>query len=142
MTPVNSPGSITKNAYEQLIDICRNALPIEACGLVAISPGSSSIDIVIPIRNVHDQPGDSFSFDPKEWTASYYDMQHKRQQLVGFFHSHPHTEAVPSNRDSSGFLPSAQLSYWIISLMNKEAPQVQPYLLVDGAFQQLNLIIE
>ncbi|WP_082360662.1 Mov34/MPN/PAD-1 family protein [Bacillus sp. FJAT-28004] len=143
-------GCITKSAYEQLIRICADAKPLEACGIMASSHSSDSIsadrkdvviDIVIPIKNIHDDPMHSFSFDPAEWTNAYYAMQKNRQTLVGLFHSHPRTKAIPSSSDSNGFLPASELSYWIVSLLNNEAPDVKPYRRSEGSFIPLQLML-
>jgi proteasome lid subunit RPN8/RPN11 len=153
MTAQQSKGFITKSAYEQLIRICLDAKPLEACGIVVSSQSDSSpsvdrsdeasiqiIDTIIPIKNIHIDPTRSFSFDPAEWTAAFYDMQKNRQKLVGLFHSHPRTEAIPSSSDSEGFLPASELSYWIVSLQNSAAPQVKPYRLSQGTFIPLQLV--
>lgn len=144
---------ITKEAYEQLIQLSKEAVPNEVCGIVASSMLSEQmdktkdanqppiIDTVIPIANNHINPTHSFSFDPVEWTAVYYEMQKNRQSLVGLFHSHPRTAAIPSSSDIEGFLPASQLSYWIISLENAEAPHIQPYRRVQGAFIPMQLVL-
>lgn len=154
MEAVQNKGFITKSAYEKLIQICAKAKPREACGIVASShtalaptaqlSGATDyhvIDTVIPITNTHIDPTHSFSFDPAEWTTAYYEMQKNRQTLVGLFHSHPRTEAVPSSSDSEGFLPASELTYWIISLQNSEAPHVQPYRRSQGTFVPLQLVL-
>ncbi|WP_053376896.1 Mov34/MPN/PAD-1 family protein [Paenibacillus sp. FJAT-27812] len=153
MTAQQSKGYITKSAYEQLIQICLDAKPLEACGIVVSSESNASpladrpddatfqlIDTIIPIKNIHIDPTRSFAFDPAEWTAAFYDMQKNRQTLVGLFHSHPRTEAIPSSSDSEGFLPASELSYWIVSLQNSAAPQVKPYRLTQGTFLPLHLV--
>lgn len=143
-------GCITKSAYERLIQICADAQPLEACGIMASSQSLHSIatdqneaiiDIVIPITNNHNDPMHSFSFDPTEWTAAYYDMQKNRQTLVGLFHSHPRTKAIPSSSDTDGFLPASELSYWIVSLENMKSPDVKPYRRSEGSFIPLQLVL-
>ncbi|WP_051250755.1 M67 family metallopeptidase [Paenibacillus harenae] len=149
MTEKETNGMITKEAYELLIRICSEANPQEACGILAScqTPDSSDavhplvIDTVIPIRNAHTSPGNAFSFDPAEWTRAYYDMQKNRQSLVGLFHSHPRTKALPSTSDADGFMPASSLSYWIVSLQDEENPQVQPYVREHGAFIPLVLVL-
>lgn len=140
MSVIDPNGIISKKTYERLIQVCADALPMEACGILASSSGSDIIDIMIPIRNVHEQPQHAFAFDPKEWTAAYYDIQNKRGRLIGLFHSHPHMEAAPSNLDRSGFLPAAQLTYWIVSFKEDRSPLVQPYYFANGGFERLKLV--
>lgn len=154
MTEQQSRGFITKSAYEQLIQICLKARPFEACGIVVSSEPvtfpsvdqtdeahAQVIDTIIPIKNIHIDPTHSFAFDPAEWTAAFYDMQKNRQKLVGLFHSHPRTEAIPSSSDTEGFLPASELTYWIVSLQNSEVPHVKPYRLSQGTFIPLQLVL-
>ncbi|RJE89823.1 M67 family peptidase [Paenibacillus sp. 1011MAR3C5] len=132
---------ITVDAYEQLLAICARLYPNEACGVLARSEPSESIDIALPIRNVHKRPEDSFAFHPAEWTNTFFGMQRNRQQLVGFFHSHPHSHAQPSLRDYAGFLPAPGMTYWIVSLKDRDLPEVQPYLLENGHFLPVPLML-
>lgn len=154
MEQQQTKGLITHSAYEQLITICMKAKPLEACGIVVSSHLNLAspkllfeaadypvVDTIIPITNTHINPTYSFSFHPAEWTAAYYDMQKNRQTLVGLFHSHPRTPAIPSSSDSEGFLPASELLYWIISLQNSEAPHVQPYRRSQGTFIPLQLML-
>lgn len=141
-------GIITKSAYDRLIQICIDEKPLEACGIVASSFAYSAaagrppvIDTIIPIKNTHVNPTYAFAFDPAEWTAAYFEMQTNRQSLVGLFHSHPRTDAIPSSSDTEGFLPASGLSYWIVSLRNLDAPHVQPYRRTQGAFVPLQLVL-
>ncbi|MGM0881173.1 MAG: M67 family metallopeptidase [Bacillota bacterium] len=148
-------GIITKSAYDRLLQICIDEMPLEACGIVAgsfaYSAASSDpngatgrlpvIDTIIPIKNTHANPTYAFAFDPAEWTAAYFEMQTNRQSLVGLFHSHPRTDAIPSSSDTEGFLPASELSYWIVSLRNIDAPHVQPYRRSQGAFEPLRLVL-
>ncbi|MCR2803239.1 M67 family metallopeptidase [Paenibacillus soyae] len=142
MTSGNVFSTINQMAYTNLIDICRQRYPQEACGVLARSEGSQAIDIVIPIANGHANPIRSFSFDPEQWTAAFFSMQKNRHQLVGFFHSHPASEPHPSLRDTDGFLPQSELSYWIVSLLDWNHPIVQPYLRSEGRpFAPLPLVL-
>lgn len=132
---------ITPAAYEELLAICERMYPHEACGLLACSDGGDSIDIVLPIQNVHEHPEDSFAFHPAEWTNSFFGMQKNRQQLVGFFHSHPHSHAQPSVRDYAGFPPAQGMSYWIVSLQERNRPVIELYRMQGGRFERLPLVL-
>ncbi|WP_337101529.1 M67 family metallopeptidase [Paenibacillus sp. YIM B09110] len=143
--PNHEVGLITKQAYDQLLSICISRLPEEACGIVAsriaVHDGEQAlIDTVIPIRNIHNTPHKAFTFDPAEWTAAYYNMQTNRQSLVGLFHSHPSTEAIPSSLDQAGFWPASSVSYWIISLADRSAPHIQPYRRTNAGFEPIELV--
>lgn len=138
--------AITHQAYEQLLTICRAALPKEACGVLvgtaAAEGNPATVTHIHAITNIHEDPLRSFRFHPGEWISVYYGMQKNRQALVGFFHSHPTTSAVPSKRDALGFPASGrQNSYWIISMAGGSAPVVQPYRLDNHTFRPLVLML-
>lgn len=134
-------ASILQAAYDEMIAACNRTYPHEACGVLARSESSVSIDLVIPIHNAHAQPLRSFSFDPVQWTEVYFAMQKNRQQLVGFFHSHPASEPFPSLRDMEGFIPQPDLSYWVVSLLDCNKPLVQPYEQAAGRFRPIPLVL-
>lgn len=141
MVSVNRSVSIVKTAYAQLVEVCKLALPEEACGVLAQSEHSPYIDVIIPIPNAHQNPLHSFSFHPEQWTSIFFTMQKNRQQLAGFYHSHPGSEPIPSIRDQDGFIHSTSLTYWIISFNQTTAPVVQPYRSMNGIFEPLPLVL-
>lgn len=135
--------AITKKAYEQLLSTCHQAFPLEACGVLAGASATlgepAIVTSILPITNIHPEPTRSFSFHPDEWISTYYDMLKNRQILVGFFHSHPTSSAVPSKQDLLGFPASdRQISYWIVSIGNHT---VQPYRLYKQGFTPLALML-
>ncbi|MHA7962657.1 M67 family metallopeptidase [Paenibacillus sp. CAU 1782] len=132
---------IDVSAYKKLMKLCADANPLEACGILVSAEGSPIIDSVIPIANASPEPEDSFYFDPGEWTAAFFNMQKNRQRIAGLFHSHPSTDDTPSYRDRNGFLPTQQLSYWIISCDGEGKPHAQPYQFIDGRFEPLKLVL-
>lgn len=134
-------SKIVVSAYKKLIKLCSDAHPQEACGILAAAEGSSIIDTIIPITNASPEPEDSFYFDPEEWTAAFFRMQKNRQRIAGLFHSHPASEGIPSYRDRKGFLPSPDLSYWIVSGDAYGELHATPYRLSDGGFEKLSLVL-
>ncbi|WP_435170900.1 M67 family metallopeptidase [Paenibacillus glycanilyticus] len=138
--------AITRPAYEQLLGFCQKSLPQEACGVLAgaaATPDSPAVVThVYMISNVHEEPIRSFRFHPGEWVSAYYDIQKNRQSLVGFFHSHPISSAVPSKRDWLGLPVSDDgLSYWIISMPGSPAAVVQPFRMDGQIFRPLALVL-
>ncbi|MFX3633787.1 MAG: M67 family metallopeptidase [Candidatus Pristimantibacillus sp.] len=145
MNQLNSIA-ITSAAYEQLISLCRNAMPNEACGILIAELDHDDVLCTVTdvkaITNRHPHPQHSFSFDPVEWTTAYFDMQKNRQKIVGFFHSHPSSEAIPSLDDENGFWSAdGEVSYWIISMLNQSHPVVQPFKRTKGTFTPISLVL-
>jgi proteasome lid subunit RPN8/RPN11 len=128
-------AALTRSAYRELIQVCRRSFPIEACGLLAgsvTSPcGSSGIaaaDTLYPITNTAVRTGNAFRFHPSDWVNTYFDIQKNQQSLVGFYHSHPHSEAVPSRRDAAGWLSGMKAFYWIVSFADPERPEIRAFI--------------
>lgn len=134
-------SQIYESAYRKLIELCTEAHPQEACGILGASEGSPIIDTVIPIANASPDPEDSFYFDPGEWTAAFFRMQKNRQRIAGLYHSHPASEGIPSYRDRKGFLPSPGLSYWIVAEDDSGKVCATPYRFLDGCFEKLSLVL-
>lgn len=137
--------AITRQAHKQLLSYCLEAMPQEACGILAgtsETPDSPAVVThVYVISNVHEDPVRSFRFHPGEWVSAYYGIQKNRQSLVGFFHSHPTSSAVPSKRDWLGLPVSDDLiSYWIVSMPGGPVPVVQPFRVDGQTFRPLPLM--
>jgi len=70
--------------------------PIESCGVIAGQEGVSGE--VYPIPNVDKSPV-SYFMDIEEMFNVFRDMRRKNLSLIGFYHSHPYSEAYPSEKD-------------------------------------------
>lgn len=61
--------------------------------------------------------------------------------MVGFYHSHTHTEAYPSATDKKlAFWPDCR--YVIVSLMSAGAPVVRAFRIVGGEVTEEALAVE
>lgn len=76
----------------------RNALPNEACGLLAGDASSGRVRRFHPTTNEHASPY-RFSVDPRDLVRLTYAMEAQGHELVAVFHSHPRGEARPSATD-------------------------------------------
>ncbi|UVI28055.1 M67 family metallopeptidase [Paenibacillus spongiae] len=136
-------AEIDEPAYRKLIRICTDALPDEACGVLAsshsdsLSHGAVRIDTVYPIRNAAQEKAHVFSFEPREWIGAYFSMLKNRQTLVGFYHSHPLAPPVPSSADIAGIRYSTAMTYWIVSLADPDQPHIQAYQVSGNSFVPL-----
>ncbi|WP_173275840.1 Mov34/MPN/PAD-1 family protein [Paenibacillus sp. NEAU-GSW1] len=140
---------ITQEARNRLIGVCKEALPAEACGILTCnlakhinSANKPVVDGIRAIVNNHPNARRSFSFDPADWTAAFFEAQKNRQQIVGFFHSHPSANAAPSLQDELGFVSGDEtFSYWIVSFEKGNSPSIQPYVRVRDSFYPLSLVL-
>ncbi|MBW6518220.1 MAG: M67 family metallopeptidase [ANME-2 cluster archaeon] len=74
--------------------------PHEACGILIGRKEQSSIivEIVVPIKN--SRPSDrSFELDPREHYDAWNRAEEEGMEIVGVYHTHPHSKASPSAWD-------------------------------------------
>jgi proteasome lid subunit RPN8/RPN11 len=74
--------------------------PNEACGVLIGMKEQSSIivEIVLPIKN--SRPSDrSFELDSKEHYEAWNRADEEGMEIVGVYHTHPHSKASPSAWD-------------------------------------------
>jgi proteasome lid subunit RPN8/RPN11 len=76
------------------------AAPREACGLLLgrARAGRTAVSAVVRASNLA-KGDDGFRLDPGEIVATEREARSHGLELVGFWHSHPRAEAVPSARD-------------------------------------------
>ncbi|MEC0239098.1 M67 family metallopeptidase [Paenibacillus dokdonensis] len=72
-------------------------LPYEACGVLRgkATAGGMRIDTFVPMRNVAPDPLHRFVLHPEDWIRECL----RGDDLIGLFHSHPHSLPVPSEED-------------------------------------------
>lgn len=113
---------LKKEDYQKILNHAAAELPNEACGLLGgYEDGEKRVvtDVYL-LRNV-DESAEHFSMDPKEQFAAVKDMRSKGRQLLGNFHSHPKTPAMPSREDIRLAFDS-KMSYLVLSLMEEKNP--------------------
>lgn len=70
---------------------------VEVCGYLAGQ--GSLIDKAYPLTNVHVTPQTRYSFSPSEQFMVMRLCREEKRQIVGVFHSHPHSLPYPSFTD-------------------------------------------
>jgi desampylase len=103
-------------------DLCEDALrtaPEECCGLL-LGTGET-IERALPTRNVAAEPLRHFEIDPAALLAAHKAARAGAPQVLGYYHSHPTGNPVPSATDvenSTGDLriwaivAGAEVAFW------------------------------
>ena len=118
--------TMTSTCYKQIISYGLAQLPYEACGILASSNGIH-IDTFVPIINDHPNPLHYFSFQPQAWINTLYELQRAELQLIGYLHTHPTEEAIPSSSDLLGFDDQSGHLLCIVSYKQKDSPHLRLY---------------
>jgi proteasome lid subunit RPN8/RPN11 len=126
---------LNKKELERLIGHSKRESPNEACGILAgFSKGdegaSHEVKKIYEMSNA-DKSESTFFMDPAEQLKAMKEIRNSGFEMVGIYHSHPHTGAYPSGRDAElAFYPEA--SYLIISLKDENDPELRSFRIIEG----------
>ena len=133
------PIRLAPTARRAIVSHARAEAPRECCGLL-IGAGSV-VDEAVPVRNVHPAPATRYLIDPAAHIAAVRCLRGTPRSILGCYHSHPRTAAVPSSTDLAEALYPDYV--WIIvSLASPESPQLAAYRFTRGAAERLTLLTE
>jgi [CysO sulfur-carrier protein]-S-L-cysteine hydrolase len=127
---------LQRAALEVLLAHARREAPNECCGLLIGS--EHSIEEAVPARNVHEHPA-RYQIDPADHFATIRRVRREGRTIIGAYHSHPNTSAVPSETDiSEAYDPT--LLYLIISLRDSGKADIRGYRIAEGNFHEVPLV--
>lgn len=112
--------------------------PRECCGLLAGIPAAAAgvvrVEQRYPLRNAAADPEREYWADPRSLLTAVRAMHALGLDIVGIYHSHPTSAAVPSRTDRArNYYPEAV--HFIISLLGPE-PDVQAWWLVGDQVEK------
>jgi desampylase len=119
---------------QALLHEAESAQPNEACGLL-LGIGHE-VRQVVPIRNAASTPQTAYRLDEQAFVKAMYQGEANGLTLLGFYHSHPKSEPIPSQTDiAQCFYPDAvQL---IIGL--KPKPSMLAWRIYNGQVDAVEL---
>lgn len=110
--------------------------PRECCGLLM-----GEDEIVThhrPMLNVLES-NVRYAMEPQSLFQFFKDLRATNQKHLGIYHSHPASEAFPSETDvCESFYPDC--AYFIISLKNSSSPQVRAFRIVSNGVEELAIV--
>ncbi len=140
---VGEPASSVKFMMELILDQAhvdamvshaRSEAPNECCGV--LTGRNSRVERVRPVANADRSPY-TFRMDPQELLRVYQETDAEGLEVLGYYHSHPATPAVPSRTDVARAVDPFTV-YVIVSLAT-EPPEVKAYRIADGGYRELEL---
>jgi proteasome lid subunit RPN8/RPN11 len=112
---------------------------IEVCGL--IGNNTKNQKYYYPVSNVSKNPSCRFLMDAPQLIKTMKQMRNKQQELYAIVHSHPTTNAEPSQLDIEEN-SYKDVFYIIISLNTKGVLEMRSYLQQNNTMQEVDLILE
>jgi [CysO sulfur-carrier protein]-S-L-cysteine hydrolase len=127
--------TILQRVIDTMIAHAREEAPNECCGLLAGRDGR--VDECVRTRNLKGSPSE-YLVDPADHFAAIRRVRAEGRSIIGAYHSHPRSRAVPSPTDvSEAHYP--EFVYVIVSLADAGAPEVRAYRIGNGRFAAVAL---
>jgi len=123
-------------AIDAVVRHAEDESPRECCG-VLLGRGTHIVE-AIRTRNIAADPMRQFLIDPRDHIEARRNARRSGLDLVGFYHSHPASEAEPSPRDLEEFTYPDHL-YLIVSL-HGGAAEIGLFLLDIGNFRRVPFV--
>jgi [CysO sulfur-carrier protein]-S-L-cysteine hydrolase len=127
---------IARGALDEIVAHARATQPLECCGIL-VGRGDRITDVVAA-RNLEASPT-RYLIDPRDHIRARRRAREAGDEILGFYHSHPASLAVPSARDIS------EASYpecvWLIVGLRGEV-DVRLFAIADGSVTQLPLTVD
>lgn len=124
-------SELPEKLLSEILAYAREGSPREVCGWLAGKNGK--ITQAFPVPNVAEDPLTRFLMSPEAQLHAMREIAATGLDLVGTYHSHPRTSAVPSIRDME-LAAYPDLVHVILSLAAPE-PEVRCYrIAADGSY--------
>ncbi len=123
--------------YKEIVEQALREFPNECCGLIAAAGG-------VPVKAFQMRNADAspvtYRLEGKEQLKVFDEIEEQGLDLWAIYHSHTHSEAYPSETDRRlAFYPDAR--YILVSLVDREDPEIRSFFIRDGEVEEEELSI-
>lgn len=129
---------LSRPQQQALLDALNKVYPEEGCGFLA--GRGEQVHTLYPVENILHSPV-AFEMEPQQQIAALMDMEAAGQQLLAIYHSHPHGPMHPSATDvarASNYPDALQV---IVSLAQRDRPQIGIFHIVEGGVRRAQLLV-
>jgi [CysO sulfur-carrier protein]-S-L-cysteine hydrolase len=129
---------IAASVVGEIIEHARREAPSECCGLLVGQ--DESIERAVPTRNAAASRS-RYLVDASEHFALIRELRGTGREIVGAYHSHPASAAIPSPTDIAEAW-SADFVYVIVSLEEEARPDVRAFRIAQEKYVTVELTTE
>jgi proteasome lid subunit RPN8/RPN11 len=115
---------ISQDLIDEMVAHARDDLPNECCGMVGGRDGEATS--VVRVANSAASPL-RYEMDPQEQYNALKSIEDGGAELLGIYHSHTKSAAYPSQTDVNQAVAWPEQVYLIVSLADREAPDVKAF---------------
>jgi proteasome lid subunit RPN8/RPN11 len=132
---------IARDLHEQLVAHALAEAPNECCGLIGTRDGRPAT--FYPMRNEFNSPM-RFRLHGDDMPDAYELAEQRGEELSIVYHSHPRSEAYPSQTDINiagelaGWFPSG---IWVICSLAGDQPVVRAFEIGDAGVEEVELVV-
>ncbi len=127
---------IKKPVLEAVVRHAQEEAPLECCGL--LMGLHDVITLHQPMKNSLES-NVRYAMESRELFQFFKNLRAADQKHLGIYHSHPASEAYPSETDvRESFYPDC--AYFIVSLQNSGSPQVRAFQIANANVAELEII--
>jgi proteasome lid subunit RPN8/RPN11 len=124
--------------FKEIVEHGLREFPNECCGVIAANGDGRPIK-VFAMKNT-DASAATYRMDGKEQLQVFDQLDEQGWDMWAIYHSHTHSEAYPSDKDTQlAFYPESR--YIILSLADRERPELRSFFIQDGEVTEEELTI-
>ena len=130
---------ISESQKKTLVNHANNETPNESCAILfgTINEQKTIVKEIFLAKNIDESPV-NFTISNEQLIKCYKTAEEKKMEVVGIFHSHPNSEAYPSNTDKK-FMYSNPVVWVIYSGISND---FKAYVLESDILDILEILIE
>jgi [CysO sulfur-carrier protein]-S-L-cysteine hydrolase len=128
---------ISRAIYDEMVAHARTEAPNECCGMVGGRDGSAST--FYPARNRFSSPM-RFEIDSRDQIRINNQINDAGEALLAIYHSHPKTEAKPSQTDVNlaSWWPGV---IWVIASLADSEPVLRAFEIDGSRVEEVELVV-
>jgi proteasome lid subunit RPN8/RPN11 len=129
---------ISRDLVEEIVAHAREDLPNECCGIVSTSDGAA----VRVYRATNAVPSPvRFEIDPRDLIRIHSDIERAGIEMGSMYHSHVKSPAYPSQTDVNFAQNWPGVVWLIVSLADRDAPDLRGFHITGPEIQEVPLSI-